>query len=80
MNKMKLHATLLDMGVVEENDTVVIKVSPSDYPSVYITIVGGLNDVASYNFQNNKLVIIEGNNVHLTDILKMKDLNLEEFE
>ena len=79
MNKMKLHATLLDMGVVEENDTVVIKVSPSDYPSVYITIVSGLNNVSSYIFQNNELVIIEGK-AHLTDILRMKDLNLEEFE
>lgn len=79
MNKMKLHATLLDMGVVEENDTVVIKVSPSDYPSVYITVVSGLSSVASYNFQNNELVIIEGQ-AHLTDILRMKDLNLEEFE
>ena len=79
MNKMKLHAHLIDIGVVDENDVVVIKESPSNYPSHYITIVSGLNSVASYNYQNNELVIVEGE-AHLTDILKMKDLILEEFE
>ena len=79
MNKMKLHAHLIDIGVVDENDVVVIKDSPSVYPSHYITIISGLNSVASYNYQNNELVIVEGE-AHISDILKMKDLNMEDFE
>ena len=79
MNKMKLHAKLIDMGVADENDVVVIKESPSDYPSHYITVVSSLNSVASYIYQNNELVIV-GGEAHLTDILRMKDLNMEDFE
>jgi len=79
MNKMKLHAKLIDMGVVEENDVVVIKETKGYYPSVYITVVTGLNKVASYTYQDNELVIIEGS-VHLSNVLRMKDLDLEEFE
>ena len=75
MNKLKLQAKLIDMGVVEEDDVVVIKQSGS---SVYITVVNGLNSVASYIFQNNELVIVEGNSVHINDILRMKELDLDE--
>jgi len=79
MNKMKLHAKLIDMGVVEENDVVVIKETNNIRPSYYITVVSCLNQVASYIYQDNKLVIIEGS-VNLNNILRMKDLDLEEFE
>jgi len=79
VNKMKLHAHLIDIGVVGENDVVVIKDAPDIYPSHYITIISGLNSVASYNYQNNELVIVEGE-AHISDILKMKDLNMEDFE
>lgn len=76
MNKLKLQAKLIDIGVVEEDDVVVIKQSGSN---VYITVVNGLNSVASYIFQNNELVIVEGNSIHINDILRMRELDLIEF-
>lgn len=77
MKTKKLEAKLIDIGVVEETDTVVIN---NCEDSVYITVVSGLNNVSSYIFQNNKLVMFEGTNMHLSDILRLKDLDLEEFE
>lgn len=79
MNKMKLHAKLIDMGVVEESDVVVIKESTILIHSHYITVVSCLNEVASYIYQNNELVMIEGS-ANLSNVLRMKDLDLEEFE
>jgi len=83
MNKMKLHAKLIDLGVVEEEqDTVIIKESQpiGELKSTYIIVISGLGNVATYIFHNNKLVMIEGNNIHVSDIDKLKKLDLEEFE
>lgn len=76
MNKLKLQAELLDLGVISEEDIVYIKESSN---GLYITVISGLNNVASYIFQDNELVIVEGNNIHVNDILKMKELDLNEI-
>lgn len=81
MNKLKLHAKLIDLGVVDsETDLVVIKeAGTGDFKSVYVTVVSGLGDVIVYIFQNNKFVMLEGK-AHVSDIERLKDLDLEEFE
>ena len=80
MLKTKLKVKLIDIGVAQEEDIIYIRFQPvGSYISVYVTIVSGLNDTKSFIFQNNELVIVEGSNIHVSDVLKMKNLNMEEF-
>jgi hypothetical protein len=83
MNKLKLQAKLIDLGVLEEDDTIRIEVS--DFLAglvggVYITIISGLANIQSYYYSDNRLAIVEGNSVHISDIDIMRNLDLEEFE
>ena len=81
MRIKQLEAKLEDLGVIQENDFVLIADS-GDLPvkSVYINVVSRLSNHVCYIFQENKLVMVEGNDIHVSDILKLKDLDLEEFE
>lgn len=76
MNKLKLQAKLIDMGIIEENNVVVIKESCG---SLYVTVVSGLSDTVTYIWMNGVLTLIDGY-CHVSNIEKLKELEVEKFE
>lgn len=75
MNKLKLQAKLIDMGVVEEESVVVIKEANG---SLYVTVVSGLSNTVTYIWMNGVLTLIEGY-CHVSNIEKLKELEVEKF-
>ena len=76
MNKVKLHAHLIDIFAVEEDDTVIIQQS-DDKRFTDIVIIG--DEISKFQYVENKLTFCEGK-VYTKDYEKMATIDLEEFE
>ena len=76
MNKVKLHAHLIDICAVDEDDTVIIQQS-DDKRFTDIVVIG--DEVSKFQFVNNKLTFCEGK-VYCGSYDKMSALDLEDFE
>ena len=76
MNKVKLHAHLIDIFAVEEDDTVIIQQS-DDKRFTDIVIIG--DEISKFQYVGNELTFCEGK-VYAKDYEKMATLDLEEFE
>ena len=76
MNKVKLHAHLIDIFAVGEDDTVIIQQS-NDKRFTDIIIIN--DEISKFQYVGNKLTFCEGK-VYVRDYEKMAMLDLEEFE
>ena len=76
MNKIKLHAHLIDIFAVSENDTVIIQ-QTEDKRFTDIVVIG--DEISKFQFVDNKLTFCEGK-VYVRDYEKMAMLDLEVFE
>jgi hypothetical protein len=79
MNKLKLQAKLIDLGVLSEDDTIRIEVSTLA-GTVHITIITDMSDTMTFSYHDNKLTYMSGSSLYIADVEKMKTLDLEEFE
>lgn len=79
MNKMKLHAKLIDLGVVDENAKVSVE-EIVEHQVVYINVVNSLDCFQSYYYSYNKLTFIKGEEIQPQDVERMKTIDLEDFE
>ena len=72
----RLEAKLLDLGVVEETDIVVIEKAVA---SLYVSVMGRLGEHVTYIWQNGNFVLVQGY-VHVSNIEKLLKLEVSEFE
>lgn len=79
MNQMKLKARLIDLGVAEDEDVIVIK-ERKEHNAVYINILSSLDIFRSYYYRWDKLTFIRGEDITPRDVEIMSKLDLEEFE
>lgn len=79
MNQMKLKARLIDLGVAEEESTIIIQ-ERNEHETIYINILGSLDLFQSFYYNYGKLIFIRGENITPRDVEIMSKLDLEEFE
>lgn len=72
----RLEAKLLDLGVVEETDIVVIEKAVA---SLYVSVMSRLGEHVTYIWQNGNFVLVQGY-AHVSNIERLLKLEVSEFE